>query len=143
MSYCRMGEADIYLFQTEREITCCMCGRTPLRVDVRRGNSFNKDMFPGIRELDLKCKKRKRPWKKRWLSELERPKTFFKLVRPDPFFRSRSGALTHIQYHRSLGDHVPEYVDEQLTDEIRTIGDVVAPFKLARKGMDRHTFVKH
>ena len=134
MSYCRMGEADIYLFQTEREITCCMCGITPLRVDVRRGNSFNKDLFPGVGELDLIRRKRRCPWKKLWLSEFEHPKTFLKLVRPDPFFRSRTAALAHVQRHRSLGDQVPDYVDERLTDEIRTIGDIVVLFKLMKKG---------
>lgn len=132
MSYCRMGETDIYLFRTERGITCCACGITPLRVLVFRGNSFNKDLFPGIGVVGLLGKKRKRPWKKHWLADLARPRTSLELVRPDPFFQSRTAALAHIQRHRSLGDYVPDYVDERLSDEIRTIGDSVAPFNFCK-----------
>lgn len=133
MSYCRMLDADIYLYQAERAITCCMCGITPLSLDVCRGNSFNKDLFPGIGALDLIGRKRRRPWKRLWLSELERPKTYLKLVRHDPLLRSRTAALAHVRLHRSLGDQVPAYVDEQLTGEIQMIGDIVAPFKLMKK----------
>jgi len=130
MSYCRWFTASIYLFLASEGIECCSCTITPKRFIVRQ-------KLASIHWLTLIFKKKRRPLKRIWLVEQIRPTRYGKLVHRQAIFRSRSAALAHVLVHRDRGDYVPQYVDEQLLEEIRDIEDVVRPLMRFRSKIEK------
>lgn len=88
MSYCRFGEADVYVYHdVGGYINCCACPRGEQVPTIIEGLTMGRD---------------------------------FKAY-------TRSAMIEHLEWHRELGDDVPEDVFERLRREIAEGNDAVAP----------------
>lgn len=86
MSYCRFGEADVYVFTTKDGIECCFCSLQKREwVDDPTYTLF-KGYFKRVGEIIQNT------------------------------FKSNAEMITHLRIHQEKGDYVPDYVFDQLSD---------------------------
>lgn len=123
MSYCRFGEADIYLFaDSSGGFTCCACYLLPKRFQVALSTHHGRKRFWPLARKPTRLKPVARP--RGWLARREQ-------------LRTRSGVLAHLQVHRAHGDFVPLEVDEQLIAERAMRGERDQPYRGRRRIRER------
>ncbi len=131
MSYCRFGEADIYLFlNVGGGVECCMCSLAtrqkfvvvegkPTRLKVVKKSYIANKLARKRREY---VKKVLRP------AYLKRKHGYFYI--PEQRFYTYDAVFSHLSRHISLGDYIPEHVFECLHYEQKSsVNDLVIPIR--------------
>ena len=127
MSYCRFGEADIYLFlHVGGGIECCMCSLANRQKFVVVEGKPTRLKFAKKSAIAHKLARKRREYVENVLkpSYLKRKYGYF--YTPVPRFYTYDAVYSHLSRHISLGDYIPEHVFDRLKKEHATaINDLV------------------